>query len=239
MRYDINLVEERRRWTLSTFVGRPEGLQKALGSNIFILGLLVAVLAGVGYFGVYETLFSSSSAEERNIEELRIIVQGLEAQRLEVIQEGEAAYRTRYAIPRWSTIVFAIGKHVPEGIWLTRVALEREKVSRNRRRASSGNKAQEVPLKKYLVIEGQVDSRSHPYPLEPVSKYLEALHTDQRIAAFIPSLQLSSGETTEDKPNIVSFQIRGAFGSDQGRENLSDKIANWLKTRGLHGNEGA
>ena len=235
MRYDINLIEEQRRWSLSSFAASPEGLQRALGSNIFILGLLIAVLAGVGYYGVYETLFRSSSTEERNIKELKIIVQGLEAQRLEVIQEGEAAYRTRYEVPPWSTIVFAIGKHVPEGIWLMRVALEREKSPRNHRRAPAGNKGQEIAQKKYLVIEGKVDSRLHPYPLEPVSKYLEALHADQRITALVPSLQLSSGETTEDKPHIVSFQIRGAFGSGEGRENLSDKITDWLKTRGLLG----
>jgi hypothetical protein len=230
MRYDIDLKEGRRGWSITqSLLAALERLQMALVSTPFILTLVVVLALGVGYYGVYVPLFRSSPFYKSQLRELNLMLKGIAKQREELIGEAEVAYKTHLTAPGWTSRILAFGEHVPEGLWLNRLALEEEKPQRARGRRTSGERAGTAQPTKFLVIEGQVDTGPYPSSLELISQYLRKLNGDPRIREVVHALHLVSSEVKKGDPTVVTFHIRGPWKQEPLQGKLEDRIENWLK----------
>lgn len=223
MRYDIDLSEGSRRWTPSVML-LAEGLQRVVTSTPLIVLLIGILIIGLGYFAVFVPLFKVSPVHKAQLRDLKLLQTGMEQQREGLMKEAKAALQVQSQAAGWAESLAALEEHLPEGLWLSRVALEEEQV-KGPRPKTQATQGQEEPPRKYLVIEGRVDGRQHASPLEPISRYMRDLQGDPRIGEVVSPLRLTWSAATKEDPTLVSFQVKGLWRSADPEKRLQEWIA--------------
>jgi hypothetical protein len=222
MRYDIDLLGKRRHWAPS-FASVIERVKRILSSTPTIILLTVILVVCLGYFLVLAPLLRQPADQKGQLQELRLQLQTLEQQREALIQEGNVAMQITDLASGWAPLIHAIGGLVPNGLWLSRIALEEEQRPGAPRVTPSTQTGWE-PSTKYLVIEGMVDTRRHDSPLEPISAYMDGLRREEGIRKELTSIELVSSHATEDDPGILVFKIKGQWMPGGGQGTLEDRV---------------
>ncbi len=202
-------------------------------STPFLALLVGVVLLGVAYFAVFVPLFGVAPVRKDQLRDLRLLQAGVEQQRASLLNEARAALQLQLDSPGWGARLQALGDHVPEGMWLTRVALEDDQPKGAKRRPA-GQAAQSEPPKVYLIVEGMVDARRFPSPLEPISGYLRHLKEDPRIRDMA-NLDLASSTASKDDPLVVGFLLRGHWRPEATRGKPEERIQAVIKARAVRG----
>lgn len=226
MRYDIDLSEGSRRWTPSILL-LAEGLKRVVTSTPFMILLIGILVIGLGYFAVFVPLFKVSPVHKAQLRDLRLLQTGMEQQREGLMKEARAALQVQAEAPGWAKSLEALEQHLPEGLWLSRVALEEEQM-KGPRPKTQAQQGQQEPPRKHLVIEGRVDGRQHVSPLEPISRFMMALEGDPRIGDVVSPLRLTSSAATKEDPTLVGFQVRGLWRPADPEKRLRE----WMAARG-------
>jgi len=226
MRYDIDLSEGSRRWTPSILL-LAEGFRRIVTSTPFIVLLMGIVIMGLGYFGIFVPFFRVSPVHKAQLRDLKLLQSGIEQQREGLMREAKVALELQARAAGWAHRMGALEEHLPEGLWLSRVALEDEQIKGARPKTQAGQGRQEPP-RKHLVIEGRVDARQHPSPLEPISRYMRCLQEDPRIREVVGSLSLTSSAATKEDPALVGFQVRGLWSTADPEKRLQE----WTEAQG-------
>ncbi len=209
MRYDIDLTEGSKRWAPS-LAPSWDRLYRTMTSTPFIAFLIGILVLGLGYFAVFVPLFQVSPVHKAQIRDLRLLEKNIAEQRDALLREAKAALQIQGEAPGWSARIISLGEDVPEGLWLSRVALEEEQPKAGRRRPT-GPQGQPEPAQTYLIIEGRVDTRLFSSPLDPISRYLGRVREAPEIREVISSLDLVSSSATKEDPLVVSFQLKGLW----------------------------
>ncbi len=226
MRYEIDLGEGSRRWTPSILL-LAEGLQRAVTSTPFIVLLMGILIIGFGYFALFVPLFKVSPVHKAQLRDLKLLQTGIEEQREGLMREARVALQVQAQAARWAQVWAALEEHLPEGLWLSRVALEEEQIKGPRPRTQA-QQAQQEPPRRHLVIEGRVDGRQHASALEPISRYMRGLQEDPRIGEAVGSLRLTSSAATKEDPTLVGFQVKGLWRPPDPEKRLQE----WMAARG-------
>ncbi len=226
MRYDIDLSEGSRRWTPSILL-LAEGLQRVVTSTPFIVLLMGVLIMGLGYFALFVPLFKVSPVHKAQLRDLKLLQTGMEQQREGLMKEAKVALQVQAQAAGWGQGLAALEEHLPEGLWLSRVALEEEQTKGPRPKAQAPP-GQGEPSRKHLVIEGRVDVRQHASPLEPISRYMRGLQEDPRIGEVVSSLRLTSSAATKEDPTLVGFQVKGLWRPADPEKRLQE----WMAAQG-------
>jgi len=226
MRYDIDLSQGSRRWTPSILL-LVEGLRRIVTSTPFIVLLMGIVVMGLGYFAIFVPFFRVSPVHKAQLRDLKLLQSGIEQQREGLMREAKVALELQARAAGWAHRMAALEEHLPDGLWLSRVALEEEQIKGARPKPQTGQGKQEPP-RKHLVIEGRVDARQHPSPLEPISRYMRGLQEDPRIKEVVSSLWLTSSAATKEDPALVGFQVRGLWSPADPEKRLQE----WMAAQG-------
>lgn len=221
-RYDIDLLGRRKP---STSIRPPalDGLKQMISSTPVIAACIAAVLGCLAYF-VFVPLIRAPAVREGEIEEMRHEQAALQAQREGLLQEAKVIIQIKAQAPGWATILEAIGAYVPSEIWLRRIALEEDRSNLPRNVAAAGQQPQVEPVRRFLVIEGLVDTGKNTSPLEPISGYMEKLQNDERIQRVLTSLNMVSSRATEEDPGILAFKLRGPWSPEASSGKMEDLI---------------
>jgi hypothetical protein len=231
MRYDIDLTGRTRRWAPSLAL-TVELLQRIMTSTPIIVFLTGVLVLGLGYFAVFVPLFKVSPVHKTQIRDLKLLEKSIDEQRDALLREAKAALQVQGEAPGWTARILALGEDVPDGLWLSRVALDEEQPKAGRRRPT-GAQAQPESAQIYLIIEGRVDTRLFPSPLEPISRYLARVREDPRIREVIGALELVNTSATKEDPMVVSFQLKGLWtpGGPAGKK-PEDRIQALIQAQG-------
>lgn len=226
MRYDIDLSEGSRRWTPSVLL-LAEGLQRVVTSTPSIVLLMGILIIGLGYFAVFVPLFKVSPVHKAQLRDLKLLQTGMAQQREGLMKEAKVALHVQSQAAGWARSLAALEEHLPEGLWLSRVALEEEQI-KGPRPKTQATQGQQEPPRRHLVIEGRVDGRQHASPLEPISRYMRDLQGDPRIGAVASPLRLTSSAATKEDPTLVGFQLKGLWRPVDPEKRLQE----WMATQG-------
>ncbi len=182
---------------------------------------------GIGYFAVFVPLFGVSPVHKAQLRDLRLLQANIQQKREGLLKEGRAALTVQTEAPGWADRIRAIGKHVPDGVWLSRIGLEEDR-SKTARKPAPGPQSQPEPVKVFLVLEGRVDVRRFASPLEPISRFTDLLRGDPRVREVVPSLQLVSTQVTKEDPGVLAFQVRGLWNPETWKGKVEERIQKQL-----------
>ncbi len=228
MRYAIDLSEGRstRRW-------RPrlngERLLEFFTSTGVLVAMVGAVVLALAYFAAMDLLRRGFSEEKAKVKELRLIQASFAKEKESLLEHTKILLALKYQAPDWPARLRAIGDAVPEGLWLTKIALQEPQI----KKGAPSSQPQPQAGKMLLLVEGRVDARSFSSVLEPVSLLVSRLKSDPQLSALVPDLELASLQSTKEDPMTVAFQLKGMWDFGQWRGKPEERIKEELQRAGL------
>ena len=228
MRYAVDLSEGRspRRW-------RPqlngERLLEVFTSTGVLIAMVGAVVLAVIYFTAVDLLRGKSSAEKAKVKELRLIQASFSKEKEALLEQTKTLLALKYQSPDWAARLRAIGDALPEGLWLTKIALQEPQT----KKGAPSSQPQPQAGKMLLLVEGRVDARSFSSVLEPLSLLVSRLKSDPELSSLVPDLELASLRSTKEDPMTMAFELKGTWDFGQWRGKPEERIKEELQRAGL------
>lgn len=185
-------------------------VMELMGTTPALVVLASVLIVGVAYFALLAPLLGGHVGQRERLRELRLVQASLVQEKESTLQEVRAALALESESPGWAGLLATVGALVPDGVWLSRIAMEESKESRARR-PIQGPQAQGTSANVFLVIEGFVDARRFSSVLEPLSRMVAQLQAEPGIGRILSNLELSSTQATKEDSRVVGFQIRGRW----------------------------
>lgn len=185
-------------------------VMELMGTTPALVVLASVLIVGVAYFALLAPLLGGHVGQRERLRELRLVQASLVQEKESTLQEVRAALALESESPGWAGLLATVGALVPDGVWLSRIAMEESKESRARR-LIQGPQAQGTSANVFLVIEGFVDARRFSSVLEPLSRMVAQLQAEPGIGRILSNLELSSTQATKEDSRVVGFQIRGRW----------------------------
>lgn len=228
MRYAIDLGEGRKasRWRYRI---NGERLLEVLTSNWVFIALISTVVLAVAYFLAMDLVRGMAPEQKAKVKELRLIQGAVAKEKESMIEQAKVLLTLKSQSPGWAEKLRTIGHGLPEGIWLTKIALQEPQA----RKGGQPGQQQQWAGKMLILVEGRVDTRSFASVLEPITLLVSRLKSDQEFSSLVPDLELASLQATKEDPMVVAFQVKGTWDWEKGKEKTEERIREELKRAGL------